>query len=121
MQDANLICFILQASRYMSAEVKAQYTGLSFPGRGPCSLDPLIVHQYANMPYKWMGVGGSAGVDVDHITYTDIYKNSCLNGWVFGNIASTPLDIARFHYHLHNAKVLLPSSVQQVHLLHPAP
>ena len=64
----------------MSAADKAQYTGLSFPISGPCSRDPLIVHQYANVPYKWTP-HGSAGDRTANITYTDIYNNSCLNGW----------------------------------------
>merc|ERR1711934_452621 len=79
---------VVRASPHMSAAEKARYTGLSFPGPGPCSLDPLIVHQYANMPYKWTPHGSAGNRGGGNITYTDIYNNSCLNGWVCGNIAS---------------------------------
>lgn len=30
--------------------LRAEFNGTAFPGRGKCSNDPLIVHQYANSP-----------------------------------------------------------------------
>jgi CubicO group peptidase (beta-lactamase class C family) len=32
------------------AALRHEYNGTTFPGRGPCSADPLVVHQYANTP-----------------------------------------------------------------------
>ena len=70
------------------------------------SQDPFIVHQYANESYKWTAVDSKSHV-MGNITYTDIYNNSCLNGWVCGNIAATPVDIARFHWYLHNTEKIV--------------
>ena len=63
-------------------KIRSEYTGTSFPGRGPCSADPLIIHQYANTPYTW---GGSSK---HNYTFTDIRDSSCLNGWVCGNVSA---------------------------------
>ena len=77
------------------------FGGTTFPGRGWCSKDPLIVHQYANTPYHWGGVKTSA------YSFFDIVNTSCLNGWTCGNLAATPLDIARFHYELQHEKTIV--------------
>ena len=47
-------------------------------------------------------------------TFTDIRNNSCLNGWVCGNIAATPLDIARFHYDLQSGNIVSNESLNQM-------
>ena len=62
-------------------ELREEYTGTSFPGRGLCSKDPLIIHQYANTPYRW-------GNNNDFkYTFWDIVNTSCLNGWTCGNVS----------------------------------
>jgi CubicO group peptidase (beta-lactamase class C family) len=86
-------------------QIRSEYNGTTFPGRGLCSADPLIVHQYANTPYKW-----GKFVNLNY-TFTDIRNTSCLNGWVCGNIAATPLDIARFHYDLQSGHIVSNASL----------
>jgi hypothetical protein len=81
--------------------VNIRYPDLTFPGEGPCSKDPLIVHQY----------GTAASIRKEtfppdappiNITFYDLYNDSCLNGWTCGNIAAAPSNVARFHYDLHH-------------------
>lgn len=91
-------------------DIRGQYNRTAFPGRGPCSKDPMIVHQYANIPYKWVSHGSATGTG-GNITFLDIVNNSCLNGWTCGNIAAGPIDIARFHYHLHKLRIVSNSSL----------
>jgi CubicO group peptidase (beta-lactamase class C family) len=86
-------------------QIRSEYNGTTFPGRGLCSADPLVVHQYANTPYKW-----GKFVNLNY-TFTDIRNTSCLNGWVCGNIAATPLDIARFHFDLQSGHIVSNASL----------
>jgi hypothetical protein len=112
------------------SSIRDEYTGTSFPGKGLCAKDPLIIHQYANTPYRW------GPNPYPNYTFTDIRNTSCLNGepatfltacisteinstdtyihnagWVCGNIAATPLDIARFHYDLQNGNIVSNASL----------
>jgi D-alanyl-D-alanine carboxypeptidase len=96
------------------ASMQAEYPGTHFFSEsGWCSTDPLIVHQYANSPYTFW-----ESVKVTNYTFYDIVNTSCLNGWTFGNIAATPLDIAHFHYDLQQGKIVTQDSLKQMNSLY---
>jgi len=94
--------------------VKANYNHTEFPGRGLCSDHPNIVHQY-NAWYgngtKWMP---SKDDTIIKVNITDLYKDSCLNGWTCGNIAASPGDIARFHWDLHHGNIVSQASLKEM-------
>eukprot|EP00040_Diaphanoeca_grandis_P016946 m.87873 g.87873 ORF g.87873 m.87873 type:complete len:569 (+) comp26133_c0_seq1:109-1815(+) len=92
-----------------------KYTG--FPGNGPCTLDPDIVHQYTSSPnYRSLHKKGGKPVTnvTQNITISDLIHGSCLNGWTCGNIAASPVDIARFHSDLHHGNIVNESSLDQM-------
>eukprot|EP00038_Savillea_parva_P013554 m.8563 g.8563 ORF g.8563 m.8563 type:complete len:543 (+) comp2550_c0_seq1:54-1682(+) len=90
-------------------DLRAGYPDLTFPGEGPCSKDPLIVHQYGTgssmRKTKW---GNMSQLNV---TILDLYNDSCLNGWTCGNIAAAPSNVARFHYDLHHLRIVSNESL----------
>lgn len=91
-------------------DLRGGYPDLTFPGRGPCSLDPLIIHQYGTgstlRKFK-----GDVGNGTFNITIRDLYNSSCLNGWTCGNIAAAPSNVARFHYDLHHLRIVSNESL----------
>ena len=72
-------------------ELRKEYTGTNFPGRGLCSKDPSIIHQYANTPYRW------GNNKLLNYTFLDIVNTSCLNGWTCGNVS-----VKQQQYHQHD-------------------
>jgi len=104
--------------------IRGNYKGLGFPKEGPCTKDPDIVHQYTTYPYPKPISKASKGhhlpnVTQENITFYDLIHGSCLNGWTCGNIAITPMDIARFHSDLHNLKIVSQESLDQMTKLVP--
>eukprot|EP00929_Paragymnodinium_shiwhaense_P050969 TRINITY_DN2565_c0_g1_i1.p1 TRINITY_DN2565_c0_g1~~TRINITY_DN2565_c0_g1_i1.p1 ORF type:complete len:535 (-),score=39.77 TRINITY_DN2565_c0_g1_i1:455-2059(-) len=63
-----------------------------FAKGGPCAHYKNVVHQYTVQ----MAMQGPAV----ELSYTDIIKDSCLNGWAFGNLLAHASDIANFYYFL---------------------
>mmetsp|Transcript_26472 Transcript_26472/g.69640 ORF Transcript_26472/g.69640 Transcript_26472/m.69640 type:complete len:526 (+) Transcript_26472:165-1742(+) len=94
------------------AGLRDGYPDLMFPGEGPCSLDPLIIHQYGtpNNLRSHHGAHFNPNTTVN-LTLWDLYDNSCLNGWTCGNIAAAPSNVARFHYDLHNLRIVSNESL----------
>lgn len=86
------------------------YPDLTFPGPGPCSLDPLIIHQYGP-GYSLRKLKSWGNETAFNVTYLDLYNNSCLNGWTCGNIAAAPSNVARFHYDLHHLRIVSNESL----------
>tara|TARA_B110000208_G_scaffold177512_1_gene224759 strand:+ start:250 stop:1251 length:1002 start_codon:yes stop_codon:yes gene_type:complete len=91
--------------------LRDQFTRTAFPGRGLCADVPHVVHQYATTKTKsklpWSPFSSSMPQSIgENVTFEDLFYDSCLNGWTCGNIAAAPIDIARFHYHLHNLDVV---------------
>jgi len=90
-------------------KIRGNYHGTNFHGSGPCSDDNMIVHQYLPTKIqKSKKINNSIHVN---LTIVDIYNNSCLNGWVCGNVAVTPLDAARFHFDLQNGHIVSKESL----------
>jgi CubicO group peptidase (beta-lactamase class C family) len=95
----------------LPAPLRMNLNGTTFPMRGQCSLDPLMVHQYRPVV--------SAGPSRERvITVSDIYNDSCLNGWTCGNIAATPIDVARFYYELFHGRVVSNESLRSMATMH---
>ena len=86
------------------------YPDLTFPGPGPCSQDPLVVHQYGP-GYTLRKLKSWGNETTFNISYYDLYNNSCLNGWTCGNIAAAPSNVARFHYDLHHLRIVSNESL----------
>ena len=60
---------------------------------GKCSSKPpseRVTHNYL------ISYGGAW--PADFYSYEDLFGYSCLNGWGFGNIAVTAMDISKFFY-----------------------
>ncbi len=72
------------------------------------------MHQYATSPYGAPTIPNLPNVSRVNLTVTDLYRHSCLNGWTCGNIAATPADIARFHWDLHNGRIVNETSLAQM-------
>ena len=86
--------------------LRGDFTRTAFPLRGICADVPHIVHQYA-APF-WSSTDGGVQKIID------FYYDSCLNGWSCGNLAAGPIDIARFHYHLHNYDIVTRATVESM-------
>ena len=95
-------------------DVRKMMAGTAFPGPGPCSDDPLIVHQYASEPYHRSKPRQPPDGPPVNVTIVDIRNNSCLNGWTCGNIAATTKDIAHFHQLLHAGRIVNETSLAQM-------
>jgi hypothetical protein len=63
-----------------------------------------MVHQYDVINVPWAADDNAASVDVGthkvpasgaRVEIVDLFNDSCLNGWACGNIAASPIDIAR--------------------------
>jgi CubicO group peptidase (beta-lactamase class C family) len=70
--------------------LRAQFNHTTFPSGGPCSSYDSVIHQY-HLAYDRAQKG---------LVFNDLIEDSCLNGWTFGNIAASALDVASFYYHL---------------------
>eukprot|EP00750_Incisomonas_marina_P003319 INCI13063.2.p1 GENE.INCI13063.2~~INCI13063.2.p1 ORF type:complete len:412 (+),score=62.41 INCI13063.2:156-1391(+) len=84
---------------------RPMFNRTAFPGKGLCSSVPDVVHQYDVIPNT---------PATTEVKIVDLFNNSCLNGWACGNIAAAPIDIARFHYYLHNGVIVNNESLAQM-------
>eukprot|EP00929_Paragymnodinium_shiwhaense_P050971 TRINITY_DN2565_c0_g2_i1.p1 TRINITY_DN2565_c0_g2~~TRINITY_DN2565_c0_g2_i1.p1 ORF type:complete len:554 (-),score=76.76 TRINITY_DN2565_c0_g2_i1:328-1938(-) len=82
---------------------------LIFAKGGSCEQYKDVVHQYT------VETQGKTGPAVA-LKYVDIIKDSCLNGWAFGNLLAHARDIANFFYFLLAApyRVLPPHRLQEM-------
>ena len=60
-------------------KIRPNYRHTSFHGRGACTDDKMIVHQY--LPSEIQESEPINGTIHVNMTIVDIYNNSCLNGW----------------------------------------
>ena len=72
-------------------DLRASMNGIVFPGKGKCSKDPSIIHQYH------LGSRSSKADPHYRVQFSDIIDYSCLNGWTCGNIAATVGDISDWY------------------------
>eukprot|EP00039_Didymoeca_costata_P031066 m.32957 g.32957 ORF g.32957 m.32957 type:complete len:527 (-) comp8472_c0_seq1:3912-5492(-) len=99
--------------------LRPEFNQTSFPGKGPCSKDPSIIHQYVmSNPPPWDSKHHKGPVpnlnETLNITIVDLDYGSCLNGWTCGNIAASASDIAHFHWSLHEGLLVNSESLAEM-------
>lgn len=57
-------------------------------------------------------LGGVVSPPLTPSMFTDLFGDSCTNGWVMGNIATSPQDTARFFHALFAGQVVKPASLK---------
>jgi len=85
------------------ASLRSQFAHTTFPTGGPCSSYDSVIHQYHTAYDKAKG----------GLVFEDLIDDSCLNGWTFGSIAASALDVASFYYHLLRPGSAIVSSATQ--------
>eukprot|EP00929_Paragymnodinium_shiwhaense_P072655 TRINITY_DN36880_c0_g1_i1.p1 TRINITY_DN36880_c0_g1~~TRINITY_DN36880_c0_g1_i1.p1 ORF type:complete len:537 (-),score=68.16 TRINITY_DN36880_c0_g1_i1:284-1894(-) len=92
----------------VSEDLLSEFSAV-FAKSGSCEQYKDMAHQYT---LELQGQGPPIGAGIT-LSYFDIVKGSCLNGWAFGNLIARASDLANFFYFL----LATPYRVLPVHRL----